>query len=68
MMIDAKTLAIAVQVLLIAGAINWGLVALNNTDAVRLVTGGGQIEKIVKLVVAAAGVYSAYRLYVVYSQ
>ncbi|NBO99314.1 MAG: DUF378 domain-containing protein [Proteobacteria bacterium] len=67
-MIDAKTIAILVQVLLIAGAINWGLVAYNGTDAVKLVTGGGQIEKIVKLAVAVAGLYSAYRLYVVYSQ
>jgi len=67
-MIDAKTIAIAVQVLLIAGAINWGLVAYNGTDAVQLVTGGGQIEKIVKIAVAVAGLYSAYKLYVIYSQ
>jgi uncharacterized membrane protein YuzA (DUF378 family) len=67
-MFDAKTLSILIQILLIAGAINWGLVAYNGTDAVKLATGGGDIERYVKFAVAAAGAYSAYQLYVVYSQ
>uniref|UniRef100_A0A6C0H6B8 DUF378 domain-containing protein n=1 Tax=viral metagenome TaxID=1070528 RepID=A0A6C0H6B8_9ZZZZ len=67
-MFDTKVIAIIVQVLLIAGAINWGLVAYNGTDAVQLITGGGDIEKVVKMVVAAAGLYSAYSLYAMYNQ
>lgn len=58
-----KILVLLVQILLIAGALNWGLVAYNGMDAVKLVTGGGDIEKYVKFVVAAAGGYHAYALY-----
>ena len=58
-----KMLILLVQILLIAGALNWGLVAYNGTDAVNLVTGGGDIAKYGKYAVAAAGVYHAYVLY-----
>lgn len=67
-MFDAKSLAILVQLLLIAGALNWGLVAYNGTDLVKKVTNGGKIEKGVKLAVAAAGLYSAYQLYTALSK
>lgn len=67
-MLDEQTMAIIVQILLIAGAINWGLTAVFDTDAVKTVTGGGQAEKIVKVCVACAGLYSAYNLYMIYGQ
>jgi uncharacterized membrane protein YuzA (DUF378 family) len=55
-------LKLLVQILLIAGAINWGLVAYNETDVVKMATGGGDIEKYVKYLVAVAGIYHAYTL------
>jgi len=55
-------LNLLVQILLIAGAINWGLVAYNGTDVVKMATGGGDIEKYVKYLVAVAGIYHAYTL------
>lgn len=58
-----KILLNIVQILIIAGALNWGLVAFNGTDLVKQLTGGGDIEKYVKFTVAAAGVYYAYTLY-----
>lgn len=57
-----KMLTLLVQILLIAGAINWGLVAYNNSDLVTMVTGGGDIEKYVKYIIAVAGIYHAYTL------
>jgi uncharacterized membrane protein YuzA (DUF378 family) len=60
----SKILLILVQVLVIAGALNWGLVAFNGTDLVQQLTGGGDIEKYVKFAVAAAGIYLAYTIYV----
>jgi uncharacterized membrane protein YuzA (DUF378 family) len=58
-----KTLLLVVQVLLIAGALNWGFVAYNQTDLVDKLTGGGDLATYVKYAVAAAGVYYAYTLY-----
>lgn len=58
-----KTIILLVQILLIAGAVNWGLVAYNGTDAVNIATGGGDAAKYVKFAVAAAGVYQAWLLY-----
>jgi uncharacterized membrane protein YuzA (DUF378 family) len=58
-----KIALLLVQVLLVAGALNWGLVAYNGMDAVKLATGGGDIEKYVKFTVAAAGLYHGYNLY-----
>jgi len=56
-------LTIIVQILLIAGAINWGFVALKGTDVVDMVTGGpNTISQVVKLLVGAAGIYQAYIL------
>ena len=59
----AKIILMLVQVLVIAGALNWGLVAYNGTDLVQQLTGGGDIEKYVKFAVAAAGLYLAYTIY-----
>jgi len=60
----SKIILMLVQVLVIAGALNWGLVAFNGTDLVKQLTGGGDIEKYVKFAVAAAGLYLAYTIYV----
>lgn len=48
-----------VQILLIAGAINWGLVAYNGTDVVTLAV-GKDFGAYVKYAVALAGIYYAY--------
>jgi uncharacterized membrane protein YuzA (DUF378 family) len=58
-----KIVLLLIQILLVAGALNWGLVAYNGMDAVKIATGGGDIEKYVKFAVAAAGAYHAYTLY-----
>lgn len=59
----AKILLTVVHALLIAGALNWGLVAYNGTDLVKTLTGGGDFERYVKYIVALAGLYFAYVLY-----
>lgn len=51
------------KILVIAGAINWGLVASKNIDVVKIVTGGGVLDLYIKLAVAVAGVYYAYMMY-----
>ena len=51
-----------VQVLLIAGALNWGLVAYNGTDAVDAAV-GVTYGKYVKFAVAAAALVQIYVLY-----
>lgn len=56
-----KNLLLAVQILLIAGAINWGLVAYNKTDLVTYVA-GEDIGRYIKFVVAAAGLLQLYNL------
>lgn len=67
-MFNAQMIAIAVQVLLIAGALNWGLVAYNGSDAVQMLVGKGMIDQYIKYAVAAAGLYTAYGLYRSYAQ
>ena len=59
----AKLLLTVVHILLIAGALNWGLSAYNGTDLVETLTGGGDLAKYVKYLVALAGLYFAYALY-----
>ena len=61
-MFDKKTVAMLIQVVLIIAALNWGLVAYNGTDLVKIVTGGGDIEKFAKFAVAAVGLLAAYNL------
>jgi uncharacterized membrane protein YuzA (DUF378 family) len=51
-----------VQILLIAGALNWGLVAYNGIDAVDTVVGVDN-AKYVKFAVAAAALVQIYVLY-----
>jgi uncharacterized membrane protein YuzA (DUF378 family) len=61
-MLDLVTVAL---ILVLVGAINWGVVALtdNQTDLVRFI-GNPMIEKFVKLAVGAAGAFLAYNTFV----
>ncbi len=52
-----------VQVLIIAGALNWGLVAYNGTDLVTLAVGFGDINRIIKLAIGVAGVIALLDLF-----
>lgn len=61
-MLSQQQITLIVQILLIAGALNHGAVALNDTDVVKELTGGGDLEKYVKVAVAAAGAYTAYKM------
>ena len=65
-MIADKYILLAVQIILIVGAINWGVVAYNGMDLVKLAVGAGQVDRIIKFIVAAAGIFSAYKLYQAY--
>lgn len=51
-----------VQILLIAGALNWGLVAYNGVDAVDAAV-GAENAKYVKFAVAASALVQIYVLY-----
>lgn len=56
-----------IYIILIAGAINWGLVAYNGTDLVRLLSNLVSYPKLdyyIKLVVGLAGIYMLYKLIV----
>lgn len=66
-MFTKQNIAILVQLILIVAALNWALVAFNNTDIVRIATGGGQIEKYAKFAVGGVGAYAAYQLYIAYT-
>ena len=53
------------QILLIAGAINWGLVAFNQTDIVTFIAttiGYTKIDYYIKLIVGVAGIYALIKL------
>lgn len=56
MKLDINTI---VMILMIAGAINWGLVAYNGTDLVAYA--GPTPEKYIKYAVGAAGAYALYQ-------
>lgn len=61
-MLSSQTVQLIVKILLITGAINWGLVALVGIDMVRSVVGFGLVERTIKVIVGAAGVIAAYEL------
>jgi uncharacterized membrane protein YuzA (DUF378 family) len=61
MMVDQKTITLVVQIVLILAAVNWGVVAYNGMDLVRMVSMG--FDKHVKIIVGVVGVYAAYQLY-----
>lgn len=52
-----------IQILVIAGAINWGLLTLQNIDIVKTLVGSGELERYIKLAIGAAGLYYAYLIY-----
>lgn len=57
MTLDINTI---IMILLIAGAINWGAIAYNNTDFVSKI-GNLKYERYVKYTIGAAGVYALYQ-------
>lgn len=53
-----KTLHMAAFVLVVVGAVNWGLVGLADLNVVNMLLGSmGMIEKVVYILVGASGVY-----------
>lgn len=58
-------LKMLISLLIIVGAINWGLVAYNGMDLVTIgaqAIGQPQADRMVKLTVGAAGLYALYEL------
>ncbi len=62
-MFDAKTVRIIVHAILIVSALNWGLVAYNGTDLVKVITKGGALERYAKFAIAIVGLYAGYNMY-----
>jgi len=58
-MFNQEMLTFVAQILLIAGALNWGAIATYNMDFVNQLT-GANIGNYVKMAVGAAGIYAAY--------
>jgi uncharacterized membrane protein YuzA (DUF378 family) len=57
----AKIINMIAIILVIIGAINWGLIAINGFDLVTFITPDyPQIERLIKLIVGIAGIYFAY--------
>ncbi len=52
-----KSLHMAAFVLVVVGAINWGLVGLMNLNLVEAILGMGTLTKLVYVLVGLAGVY-----------
>jgi uncharacterized membrane protein YuzA (DUF378 family) len=60
-MFTKENFDLLVHAILIAAAINWGLVAFNGTDLVAMASvGSADIEKYTKYAIGAAGVYALY--------
>lgn len=62
-MFSNQTITLIVQAVLIIAALNWGLVAYNGMDLVKIATGGGDIETYAKYAVALVAVFAAYQMY-----
>lgn len=63
-MFSEKQLSLLAQILLIAGALNWGLNAYNGMDLVKMASmENPMVELGLKYAVALAGLYAAYKLY-----
>ena len=57
----SKIINMIAIILVIIGAINWGLIAINGFDLVTFITPDyPQIERLIKLIVGIAGIYFAY--------
>lgn len=62
---ELKELKQVAGVLVLVGAINWGLVGLMNLNLVSALVGAGStIEKIVYILVGLSGVYLAWEMFV----
>ncbi|MCL4389974.1 MAG: DUF378 domain-containing protein [Patescibacteria group bacterium] len=60
---DKDTLGMVVVILVIVGALNWGLVGLLNFNLVNWLVGPWPLlEKLVYVLVGLAGVYKLYRV------
>jgi uncharacterized protein len=58
-----KTVDVIAAVLVVVGALNWGLVGAARTDLVALLFGAGSIlSSVVYVVVGLAGLYQALQL------
>jgi uncharacterized membrane protein YuzA (DUF378 family) len=60
-----NTLNLVIKIVLIVAALNWGLVAYNGTDLVKLILNLvklPQYERHVKLAIGAVAVFAAYQL------
>jgi hypothetical protein len=56
---DEKLIGLIVMILIVIGAINWGLVGLINLDLVALIAGKTLLARIVYIIIGVAGVYEA---------
>lgn len=61
-MFTQSNLFLIINLLLIAGALTHGAIAIKGIDPVKEITGGGDYEKYVKITVGAAGLFTAYKL------
>lgn len=52
-----KNVDVIAAVLVVVGAVNWGLVGAANLDLVKLLLGTGALASIVYILVGAAGVF-----------
>lgn len=49
-----------IQIILILSAINWGIAAFAGADIVRAIVGVGVADRVIKALIACAGLYHAY--------
>jgi uncharacterized membrane protein YuzA (DUF378 family) len=56
---DEKTIGLITMILIVIGAINWGLFGLMNIDLVTLIAGKTILARLVYILIGAAGVYEA---------
>lgn len=60
---------IIVRILVIIGALNWGIIAAGGKDVVPMLVGGNEnADKTIKIIVGAAAVYFAYLTFTKYAQ
>lgn len=57
-----KVLNLIAQILIVIGAINWGLVGAFDVDLVQMLFGGLGLVDVVYIIVGVAGLYGLYLL------
>ncbi len=57
-----RALSIAALVLMVIGALNWGLVGLFNFNLVSAIFGDGVLADIVYIIVGLAGIYGIFMI------